>query len=188
MDCEKLEFSSNSTLTNEQTSNVSQTALNNELYSQLSTSIVCTSQRRHISQTFPSGSIGRDTSMVELNRCKNDKTDCFSSGNDLPSPTLLLDPIVPIPGPDTLLVDNADTQYGICSLNKKKRKIKKTPEVKDEKYWEKRKKNNIAAKKSRDARRMKELCIDERLTFLEIENMRLLLEISSLKQENSMFS
>jgi len=41
--------------------------------------------------------------------------------------------------------------------------------LKDEKYWARRRKNNMAAKRSRDARRVKENQIALRAGFLEKE-------------------
>ncbi|WAQ99420.1 HLF-like protein [Mya arenaria] len=45
-----------------------------------------------------------------------------------------------------------------------------TDSAKDDKYWQRRKKNNVAAKRSRDARRVKENQIAMRASFLEREN------------------
>lgn len=42
-------------------------------------------------------------------------------------------------------------------------------DLKDEKYWARRRKNNMAAKRSRDARRVKENQIAMRAAFLEKE-------------------
>lgn len=42
-------------------------------------------------------------------------------------------------------------------------------DLKDDKYWARRRKNNMAAKRSRDARRMKENQIALRAGFLEKE-------------------
>ncbi|XP_052122118.1 hepatic leukemia factor isoform X4 [Frankliniella occidentalis] len=56
--------------------------------------------------------------------------------------------------------------------------------LKDEKYWARRRKNNMAAKRSRDARRMKENQIALRAGYLEKENMGLRQEIERLKKEN----
>lgn len=53
----------------------------------------------------------------------------------------------------------------------------------DEKYWHRRKKNNIAAKRSRDARRLKENQITVRAAFLERENMALRLEVAELRKD-----
>lgn len=42
--------------------------------------------------------------------------------------------------------------------------------MKDDKYWQRRRKNNVAAKRSRDARRVKENHIALRASYLEKEN------------------
>ncbi|MCJ8738470.1 hypothetical protein PDJAM_G00036360 [Pangasius djambal] len=66
------------------------------------------------------------------------------------------------------------------------KKAKKTfvPEdQKDDKYWQRRKKNNIAAKRSRDARRLKENQITVRAAFLERENMALREEVAELRKD-----
>lgn len=56
--------------------------------------------------------------------------------------------------------------------------------LKDEKYWARRRKNNMAAKRSRDARRLKENQIALRAGFLEKENLGLRQEMERLKKEN----
>lgn len=53
----------------------------------------------------------------------------------------------------------------------------------DEKYWQRRKKNNFAAKRSRDARRLKENQISVRAAFLEQENMALRQEVADLRKD-----
>lgn len=50
-------------------------------------------------------------------------------------------------------------------------------------YWEKRRKNNEAAKRSRDARRAKEDEIAIRCAFLEQENMQLRMRLAALESE-----
>jgi len=57
-------------------------------------------------------------------------------------------------------------------------------ELKDEKYWARRRKNNLAAKRSRDARRMKENQIALRADFLEREMDQLKKQVEDLKREN----
>ncbi|MPC79733.1 Cell death specification protein 2 [Portunus trituberculatus] len=57
--------------------------------------------------------------------------------------------------------------------------------TKDEAYWERRRRNNEAAKRSRDARRAKEEEIAIRGAFLEQENMKLRAELSTLKSETA---
>lgn len=55
----------------------------------------------------------------------------------------------------------------------------------DEKYWSRRYKNNEAAKRSRDARRLKENQISVRAAFLEKENALLRQEVVAVRQELS---
>ena len=55
--------------------------------------------------------------------------------------------------------------------------------TKDEAYWEWRRKNNEAAKRSRDARRQKETEIALRAQFLEQENIQLKLELVQIKTQ-----
>lgn len=52
-------------------------------------------------------------------------------------------------------------------------------------YWERRRKNNEAAKRSRDARRAKEDEIAIRAAFLEQENIKLKYELASLRNETA---
>lgn len=68
----------------------------------------------------------------------------------------------------------------------RKRKKQFVPdELKNNKYWAKRCKNNEAAKRSREARRLKENQIAMRARFLEEENTALKGEVDHLKKENS---
>lgn len=66
---------------------------------------------------------------------------------------------------------------------KKAKKIYVPEELKDDKYWNRRKKNNVAAKRSRDARRLKENQITVRAAFLEKENTALRTEVAELRKE-----
>uniref|UniRef100_A0A8C5QQQ0 TEF transcription factor, PAR bZIP family member n=1 Tax=Leptobrachium leishanense TaxID=445787 RepID=A0A8C5QQQ0_9ANUR len=66
---------------------------------------------------------------------------------------------------------------------KKAKKIYVPEDMKDDKYWNRRKKNNVAAKRSRDARRLKENQITVRAAFLEKENTALRLEVADLRKE-----
>lgn len=60
-----------------------------------------------------------------------------------------------------------------------------TFDEKDSAYWERRRKNNEAAKRSRDARRAKEDEIAIRAAFLEQENMKLKYELVALRNETA---
>ncbi|XP_047183819.1 hepatic leukemia factor-like isoform X2 [Scophthalmus maximus] len=66
---------------------------------------------------------------------------------------------------------------------KKARKIFIPEDLKDDKYWARRRKNNVAAKRSRDARRLKENQIATRAGFLEKENSALRQEVVDLRKE-----
>jgi len=70
---------------------------------------------------------------------------------------------------------------------KKAKKVFVPEEQKDEKYWHRRKKNNLAAKRSRDARRLKENQITVRAAFLERENTALRSEVAELRRECGRF-
>uniref|UniRef100_A0A3B4B0S8 BZIP domain-containing protein n=1 Tax=Periophthalmus magnuspinnatus TaxID=409849 RepID=A0A3B4B0S8_9GOBI len=66
---------------------------------------------------------------------------------------------------------------------KKARKVFIPEDLKDDKYWARRRKNNVAAKRSRDARRLKENQIAIRAAFLEKENAALRVEVADLRKE-----
>lgn len=68
---------------------------------------------------------------------------------------------------------------------KKSKKVFVPDGLKDDKYWARRHKNNFAAKRSRDARRVKENQIAMRAAFLEKENSCLREEMAKLKKENA---
>ena len=59
---------------------------------------------------------------------------------------------------------------------------------KDEKYWEKRGKNNVAARRSREARRLKENQISLRTAFLEQQNASLKAALKSTTEKNEILS
>lgn len=82
----------------------------------------------------------------------------------------------PISGPPT------QSQNG-SSARKRPRTLPDSQ--KDEAYWERRRKNNDAAKRSRDARRAKEDEIAIRAAFLEQENLKLRVEVAALKNETA---
>ncbi|XP_061567161.1 HLF transcription factor, PAR bZIP family member a [Cololabis saira] len=66
---------------------------------------------------------------------------------------------------------------------KKARKVFIPEDLKDDRYWARRRKNNVAAKRSRDARRLKENQIAIRAGFLEKENHALRMEVADLRKE-----
>lgn len=93
-----------------------------------------------------------------------------SSGSDTSSNGLAS------PQPDFALAKSAAQ-----TNNKKRRAI--PVENKDEAYWEKRRKNNESAKRSRDMRRSKEEHISIRVIYLEQENLQLKTELALMKTE-----
>ncbi|CAB1433880.1 unnamed protein product [Pleuronectes platessa] len=54
-------------------------------------------------------------------------------------------------------------------------------EKKDASYWEKRRKNNEAAKRSREKRRLNDMVLENRVIALNEENVRLKTELLQLK-------
>ncbi|XP_037070560.1 hepatic leukemia factor-like [Pollicipes pollicipes] len=67
---------------------------------------------------------------------------------------------------------------------KKSKKQVVPDERKDQKYWTRRERNNFAAKRSRDARRLKENQIVLRANFLEKENAALKESMEEITREN----
>lgn len=67
---------------------------------------------------------------------------------------------------------------------RKRKKQYVAQEKKDERYWEKRSKNNVAARRSREARRLKENQIALRAAFLEKQNAGLKAQVDEVKEEN----
>ena len=57
-------------------------------------------------------------------------------------------------------------------------------EQKDDKYWEKRGKNNVAARRSREARRLKENQIALRTAYLEKQNYGLKSALQDVNMKN----
>ena len=60
-----------------------------------------------------------------------------------------------------------------------------SPEGKDSKYWERRAKNNVAARRSREARRLKENQIALRAAYLEKENATLKRKLLDMESESN---
>ncbi|XP_076108782.1 uncharacterized protein LOC143076793 [Mytilus galloprovincialis] len=78
---------------------------------------------------------------------------------------------------------DCDSESDGFRMPPKKRQNVNPESQKDNCYWEKRKKNNESAKRSREARRMKEEQIALRVVYLEQENLQLRTEVSLLKGE-----
>ncbi|CAL1536991.1 unnamed protein product, partial [Lymnaea stagnalis] len=70
----------------------------------------------------------------------------------------------------------------MSSKNSSRRAKRVIPDTeKDDKYWEKRKRNNMAAKKSRENKRLVENDIRQKVMYLEEQNALLRKEIMIIK-------
>ncbi|XP_044038484.1 TEF transcription factor, PAR bZIP family member b isoform X3 [Siniperca chuatsi] len=137
------------------------------------------------------------TAEVEV---KAKKTDCNSAERNTPSP---IDPdaievdINFQPDPTDLVLSSvpggelfnprkhkfSEEELKPQPMIKKAKKVFVPDEQKDEKYWSRRKKNNVAAKRSRDARRLKENQITVRASFLERENTALRQQVAEMRKD-----
>lgn len=68
------------------------------------------------------------------------------------------------------------------SKSRKPRRRSVPGSMKDDKYWDRRSKNNEAAKRSRDLRRKKEMLVASRAADLEMENDELKAEVRFLRE------
>lgn len=90
--------------------------------------------------------------------------------------------------PDSIVIDETLNKcYDVDSKDSSLSSIKRPvipEEIKDFDYWDRRKRNNLAAKKSREERRKKELEVVEMTKQLEIENSQLTLMLKRLTARN----
>lgn len=105
----------------------------------------------------------------------------FNNGNELSSPSSTTSNHSSSQQ-DASNIDCDSDGDGFKMPPKKRQNLDPDPH-KDNSYWEKRKKNNESAKRSREARRMKEEQIALRVVYLEQENLQLRTEVSLLKGE-----
>lgn len=68
-----------------------------------------------------------------------------------------------------------------CSAKKSRRASPNPSTGRDEKYWERRKRNNLAAKRSREAKRAREIAVAKKTSTLEKENNTLRRQVQRLK-------
>lgn len=87
-------------------------------------------------------------------------------------------------GSSSSMVLGGDTALSLAQMRKRKRRPQPIPEdCKDDAYWERRKRNNESAKRSREMRRMKEQQTTMRVIYLEQDNLRLKTEVDMLRTE-----
>lgn len=82
------------------------------------------------------------------------------------------------------MLSQVQSQHQGTNKNMRRNTQKSIGVNEDPTYWEKRRKNNEAAKRSRDARRAKEDEIAIRCAFLEQENLKLKYEVATLRNES----
>uniref|UniRef100_A0A8D8ZJR4 Hepatic leukemia factor n=1 Tax=Cacopsylla melanoneura TaxID=428564 RepID=A0A8D8ZJR4_9HEMI len=127
-----------------------------------------------------------------LSPCGSSQASIMTKRERSPSPSEPMSPLTispPSPADSTLSFSSSTRDFDPRSRTFSDEELKPqamfVPDgLKDEKYWARRRKNNMAAKRSRDARRMKENQIALRAGFLEKENMGLRQEMERLKKEN----
>lgn len=127
-----------------------------------------------------------------LSPCGSSQQSVMTKRERSPSPSEPMSPLTispPSPADSTLSFTSSTRDFDPRSRQFSDEELKPQPMfvpdgLKDEKYWARRRKNNMAAKRSRDARRMKENQIALRAGFLEKENMGLRQEMERLKKEN----
>lgn len=78
--------------------------------------------------------------------------------------------------------DDDDEDFKPSCSAKKSRRASSNPGMgKNEKYWERRKRNNLAAKRSREAKRAREIAVAKKTSNLEKENNNLRRQVQRLK-------
>ncbi|OWF52247.1 uncharacterized protein LOC110448012 [Mizuhopecten yessoensis] len=129
---------------------------------------------RHLDSTPKSSS---HTSSPPSSSLINANNNTFSNGSRNSSPDI---------GNSPPLFSVPSSSVGMDITASGRKRPKTLPdEQKDEAYWERRRKNNDAAKRSRDARRAKEDQIAIRAALLEQENLKLRVEVAALKTETA---
>lgn len=103
--------------------------------------------------------------MISKWQNENDEEDMNSDNDELPSKKFFEERLV------------------LQTTIKKSKKQFVPNDMKDEKYWARRKKNNVAAKRSRDTRRFKENQIVIAATYLEHENDELRKQLEECKAQ-----
>ena len=78
--------------------------------------------------------------------------------------------------------DDDDEEFKAPCPTKKSRKAN-SYSSKDEKYWERRRRNNLAAKRSREAKREREIQVAKKTAALEKENANLKKQVRKLKAD-----
>ena len=127
--------------------------------------------------------VNSPSSPIEVGESVDDKKDVnLSIQNDFQKHDVSLFP--PVYDKTTKIKTEKSYKYNPKPLGKKNNRSFVPEERKTEDYWHKRIKNNVAARKSREDRRKKELEILNRKAQYEKENLQLRLFIEKIQSEN----
>ncbi|XP_034544315.1 LOW QUALITY PROTEIN: dentin sialophosphoprotein-like [Notolabrus celidotus] len=88
---------------------------------------------------------------------------------------------LPSPNPESEGRSGRQSKGSKASLSCRRKREFISEEKKDASYWEKRRKNNEAAKRSREKRRLNDMVLENRVMALNEENVRLKTELLQLK-------
>ncbi|XP_014864160.1 PREDICTED: nuclear factor interleukin-3-regulated protein-like [Poecilia mexicana] len=88
---------------------------------------------------------------------------------------------LPSPGPDGPARISRQPKGSKSTVTSRRKREFISDEKKDASYWEKRRKNNEAAKRSREKRRINDMVLENRVMALNEENVRLKTELLQLK-------
>ncbi|XP_053274619.1 nuclear factor, interleukin 3 regulated, member 5 [Pleuronectes platessa] len=88
---------------------------------------------------------------------------------------------LPSPDPESGGRGSRQSKGSKSSLTSRRKREFISDEKKDASYWEKRRKNNEAAKRSREKRRLNDMVLENRVMALNEENVRLKTELLQLK-------
>lgn len=154
------------------------------------TSFQDSKRHRNHSGSSPTSSNQHSRSTSPSTTSYHDSPAAFPMLNPLDSATAMLGGLNCTPGvfgetPVAALTESIRKRRPVNN-DANNKKIKPVPaDKKDEAYWERRRKNNEAAKRSRDLRRQKEDDIAVKATVLEQENLKLKAQVTILKAELS---
>ena len=102
-----------------------------------------------------------------------------------PGARFLIPPSTTIPGSAANITGSRSLYSRVPSTHIRRRGSTLSEDQKDDTYWERRRKNNESAKRSRDAKRAKEDETVTRIAFLEQENSEAQVEVAALKNETA---
>ncbi|XP_047222036.1 nuclear factor, interleukin 3 regulated, member 5 [Girardinichthys multiradiatus] len=88
---------------------------------------------------------------------------------------------VPSPSPEGSAQTSRQPKGSKTNVSSRRKREFISDEKKDASYWEKRRKNNEAAKRSREKRRLNDMVLENRVMALNEENVRLKTELLQLK-------